>query len=150
LGFETSLELLAPPTFLSEALYVLGADLANRIELTPDLLKTAKMFTTACVLSERETELYVELAALIDDGEAQALAVAIERKVPLLSDDGAGIAAATSRGATVLTTLDLAVQWAQGRSEAEIRDACVRLRNRARYAVPREHQHSTWYKGHLS
>lgn len=148
-GFEEALELWAPPAYFSEALYVLAADLDSRIALTAELLAKAKLHVARVELTDQENERYVAMAAAIDDGEAQAIAIALERGVPLLSDDAAGIAMAKKLGVTSLTTLDLAVQWAKNRQDSEVRMACERLRTRARYGVPREHLHAQWYRDHL-
>lgn len=148
-GFGHPIVITTPPAFFREALFVKADDLRTRIALTEQSLCDANFVLEATALSARETERFVEFATLVDDGEAQALAIASERRVPLLSDDVAGIRLAEANGITVITTLDLAVSWATEKPEAEIRTACQRLRFRARYAVPRNHAHSEWYWSQL-
>lgn len=140
---------MSPPLFLSEALFMLDADLKTRIPITRELLAAAGLTVEATELSAEETSLYVELAQRVDDGEAQALAIAMLRRLPFLSDDDAGLKIAREQSIEAITTLDLAYKWSAGRDVSEVKEACRRLRFQARYAVPRLHPRAAWYLYHL-
>jgi len=100
-------------------------------------------------LTEVELNTSIQLTSLVDDGEAQALAIARHRGVLFLSDDGPGLRAATQIGVRSLTTLELAKSWAADKAIAEVQAACQRLRQRARYDVPRNHPLAEWYRSNL-
>lgn len=148
LGYE--IQLLSPPLFLAEALFILEPDLTTRIPITQDLMAAAGFAVEPTELTAEETALYVQFAQSVDDGEAQSLAIAVLRGVRFLSDDDAGLRIARDHGIDVLTTLDLAYQWSDGRDAVDVREACRRLRFRARYGVPRLHRRAGWYLAQLA
>jgi hypothetical protein len=57
---------------------------------------------------------YLHFLHQVDDGEAQALAMAEQRALPLLTDDIAGTMLAGRMGVEVVSTLDLLHVWAMG------------------------------------
>jgi hypothetical protein len=61
---------------------------------------------------EGETELFVQIAAALDDGEAMALTIAAGRGWALATDDRKAIREAARRGASTLGTPELVKQWA--------------------------------------
>ncbi|MHB1559169.1 MAG: hypothetical protein ACYC61_17080 [Isosphaeraceae bacterium] len=62
---------------------------------------------------DEETELYVELAARIDDGESMGLAIARCRGWSILTDDKKARRIAKELGVPVLETTRVVWQWAQ-------------------------------------
>lgn len=148
--FGGPFELVVPPAFDREVLFVYADDAASvRVTVNDAILKAAGMIVRRTALTEAERVRFVLFASLVDDGEAQAIALAEARKLPLLSDDVLGLRLAASVGVSTLTTLDLLVLWARDRGSKEIRETCLRLRKRARYGVPRDHQHADWYRSQL-
>lgn len=77
--------------------------------------------------TEAETELFVEIAARLDDGEAMALAIATSRGWALATDDRKAIREA-ARGVSTLGTPKLVKQWADTAAVPEAAIARV-LRN---------------------
>jgi predicted nucleic acid-binding protein len=148
-GLGYTIQLLAPPLFLTEALFIFEADLTTRIPITEELMALAGLAVERTQLTDEEISLYIDLAQEVDDGEAQSLAIAILRGLPFLSDDDAGLRIAKEHRVKMVTTLDLAYDWSNGRHQTDVREACRRLRLRARYGVPRRHAHAAWYLSHL-
>ncbi len=137
--------------YTEEVLYVYADDtLTVRVTITDEIMADAGMNLSRVALTPDEQVDYVAYALHVDDGEAQAIAIAKHRDLELLTDDEAGIRLAASEGVRVVTTLDIAVAWSNDRSPEEIAAACYRLRTRARYGVPRRHPLAQWYAGHLS
>lgn len=102
-----------------------------------------KVIETA--LDDDELISYVRYAGMVDDGEAQAIAVAENRSIPLLSDDNAATRLAQNLGIPIVTTLDLARAWSNNQSAAVVKEAMLGLRFRANYAAPRSHPLRSWY-----
>lgn len=100
-------------------------------------------------LSTAEAALFSQLAVQIDDGEAEALAVAVERGLQLVTDDNAAIRVAAQNGVAVLTTLDLLHKWASSVPISVLKEAARSLRDRGNYFPPRSHLHSAWYRALL-
>lgn len=128
---------------------MLDRDLATRIPVSETTLQSTALIVKPTRLTENETLAYVEFAQQLDDGEAQALAIALARGYPLLTDDEAGIKIGHKHGVEIVTTLDLASKWSDGRDSADIRAACRRLRLQARYGIPRFHAQADWYRSQL-
>jgi len=87
----------------------------------------------------------VRLAQDVDDGEAEALAVAAERAIPILTDDNAAMRLAGSLGIRVVTTLDVLYDWSQNKQPERVRGAVRSMRVLANYAPPRRHARHAWY-----
>ena len=65
-----------------------------------------------CTATDDELALFVELAALLDDGEAMCLAIAQSRGWTLATDDRKARRIARERGVFLLSTPELLKQWA--------------------------------------
>jgi len=72
----------------------------------------AGLLSRCTAADPRETALYVELAAILQDGEAMALAIAQARKWVLATDDGKARREAKQRGVRIATTPALLRLWA--------------------------------------
>jgi predicted nucleic acid-binding protein len=95
---------------------------------------------------------YVSFAGEVDDGEAQALAIAKHRKLILLTDDrkAARIAARGDVGVEVVTTVGVLKEWI---GQVKVTDAAVckvieRMESLARFAPPRRSADSEWWLAH--
>jgi predicted nucleic acid-binding protein len=149
-GMGAWLECLVGPAFRTEVLFVYKDDsLTTRASPAIADFGAAEIRIVEARLSDAERADWVRYAQAVDDGEAQALAIASNRRIPLLTDDTAGIRLGRSLGVETATSLDLAFQWAADRTIDEVRAACRRLRNRTRFAVPRDGSHVDWYRSRL-
>jgi hypothetical protein len=138
--------LIVPPRFESEVFYVFGDDdRQTRLKIDEPMMRDAGITVVREKLSSDELASYVAYVHHVDDGEAQALAMARCRGLPLLTDDFAGMMLAGRLGIDVVTTLDLLELWSNGKEDRVIRSACRRLRARGRYAPPAEHRLARWY-----
>ena len=131
-----------PSAVMGEALYLRGSDEAGKPRKEPVDLRplVAGGALAVCGLeSSEETDLYVRLAAELDDGEAMALALAKCRNWLLATDDRKGRRLAADLAVTVLTTPDLMKRWADAASPTpdELAAALRRIREFARF-VPSE------------
>jgi hypothetical protein len=126
--------LLCPRT-MAEAVYLnprVPGDQRDAIELSPHLGSGILAQTS---LSADETATYVRLAAEVDDGEAQVLAVGLHRQLTVGTDDRRARSVATREGVALLSTPELILEWAQsaGVSTADKRNAVLDIEVRARY-----------------
>jgi predicted nucleic acid-binding protein len=138
--------LVLVPAVISEALFIFADDAATRrVRIDRELLTASGLSTLEIELGEEELVAYVGHASQVDDGEAQAIAVAQARQLPLLSDDNGAIRLAAMLNIEVETTLDLSRAWSEGKGGILVRDAMRSLRRRANYAPPRSHPLRKWY-----
>lgn len=143
--------LVLVPAVINESLFIFADDAATRrVQINRDLLISSGLRTLEIELCEEELVAYVGHASQVDDGEAQAIAVAQARRLPLLSDDNGAIRLAAMLNIKVETTLDLSRAWSEGKSDIVVRDAMHSLRQRANYAPPRSHPLRQWYLSALN
>ncbi len=103
-------------------------------------------------LEPSEYDLYVELAALVDDGEAATIAVAAHRHIQLATDDRKARKLCVQRGLSEpLRTLALMHIYADsvGLSQDETRDLLIKIRNRASFQPPRTDPDQKWWDEHF-
>ncbi|MCO6438138.1 MAG: hypothetical protein J5J06_13675 [Phycisphaerae bacterium] len=97
--------------------------------------------------SEPEFDLYVELAADLDDGEAMGLAIAKQRGLVLMTDERKARARALALGVDVLTTCDVVAAWAAHASAEEVAESIRRIGRLARYSPgSKEPLYDWWMK----
>jgi predicted nucleic acid-binding protein len=102
-------------------------------------------------LDANEIPLYVELASLIDDGEASTIAVAIERDLPLATDDRKARRVSAQRGLSEPTgTVALVRQYCEATAleYAEISRLLAGIRNHASFQPPRSDPDLKWWTDH--
>lgn len=121
----------------------------SRMQIDDAELTRSGIVFTHTSLSAAEKLLFSQLSLQIDDGEAEALAVAAERGLMLLTDDNAAIRVAAQNGVPVLTTLNLLYNWAGSVPIEDARKAARSLRDRGNYSPPRTHVHASWYSALL-
>jgi predicted nucleic acid-binding protein len=142
--------LVLTPAIKQEALFVYGdVSRKSRIQIDDAELTRNGIAFAHTNLSAAEKLLFSQLSLQIDDGEAEALAVAAQRGLTLLTDDNAAIRVAPQNGVPVLTTLDLLRNWASSASIEDAREAARSLRDRGSYSPPRTHAHASWYSALL-
>lgn len=88
--------------------------------------------------AEHEIQDYVEFACEVDDGEAQALALAKNRGLVLLTDDRKALSLAERNGIQTLSTAAVLVAWAAlaPRHQARLREILTRIEVLARFRPP--------------
>jgi hypothetical protein len=142
--------LVVPPRFDLEALHIFGDDeRATKRQIDDAMILAAGMTLSRQAMTSREGVRYLHFLHLVDDGEAQALAMAEQRALPLLTDDIAGTMVAQRIGVEVVSTLDLLHAWSATCDAARVRAACRSLRARGRYAPPKGHRFGAWYAEQL-
>jgi predicted nucleic acid-binding protein len=96
-------------------------------------------------LTDMEQSLFVAYAESVDDGEAQSLAIAKGRDLPILTDDVAGIKLALREGIHLRTTIGLVRAWSTSQSSIEVRKVLNKIEKRGRYRPPTDHPDYGWY-----
>lgn len=102
-------------------------------------------------LAVDEIQLYVELAGIVDDGEASTIAVAVERSLSLATDDRKARRVCADRGLPEPTgTAALIKQYCEARAlqHAEVAQLLARIRERASFQPPRTDPQFKWWHAH--
>jgi len=102
-------------------------------------------------LQAGELPLYVELASLVDDGEASTIAVAIRRGLPLATDDRKARRVWAQRGISEPTgTVALVRQYCEARAlgHADVSRPLARIRKHASFRPPRSDPDLKWWNDH--
>jgi predicted nucleic acid-binding protein len=124
------------------------------IEVALDLqpFKESGLLSEVTPETDDEQADYVFFAGEVDDGEAQALAIAKHRKLILLTDDrkAARIAARDDVAVEVVTTVGVLKEWA---GKVKVTDVAVgkvieRMESLARFAPPQRSADSEWWVAH--
>jgi predicted nucleic acid-binding protein len=103
-------------------------------------------------LASSELELYLELAAIVDDGEAATIALAIYRRLELATDDRRARRLCTERNlAEPLRTMAVLQAYAAAArlKNDEIRQMLIRVRDRASFLPARSDPHLKWWNDHI-
>jgi predicted nucleic acid-binding protein len=141
-----------PKAVQSESLYlrIKHADgTVAREAISLDSAIKSKSLDICEPIGEAETELYLELAVLLDDGEAMALAIAKARQWTLATDDRKAVALAQRLNVSVTTTPELVQKWSEksGASRDAIREVLLRIQDRARFFPnDRSPLHGWWFE----
>lgn len=150
LGFSWHL----PSAVARETLYLRSADAEGNpsrqaIDLQPCI--DAGILAECDVESAQESELYVQLAADLDDGEAMAMAIAKARGWLLATDNRKPRRRAAEMGVSVITTPELMKRWVDLNdvAEGELRAALGRIRDRARFVPGSDFPLHPWWLNHL-
>jgi predicted nucleic acid-binding protein len=125
-------ELVLTPVDLSQ--FALGDDL-QVLELAPS-----------------EFALYLELAAIVDDGEAATIAMAIERSLEIATDDRKARRLCEEQHlAEPVRTLALLHSYAEaaGLSDGQVRELLTKVRDRASFQPPRADPDLKWWNDHV-
>lgn len=118
--------------------------------LTPiDLTRYDSECLNVISLTPAEYPTYVELARVVDDGEAATITVAAERAMPLATDDRkARRLCAELQVPEPLRTLGILHAYADAMHlpHAELRDLLIKIRDRASYQPPRSDPDRKWWE----
>jgi predicted nucleic acid-binding protein len=96
-------------------------------------------------LDDREKALAVRFALSVNDGEAEALAVASVRNLPIFSDDTAAIRVASCERLRRETTLDMMLAWSSTADPSMVTQALLDLARLANYIPSRRHPLRAWF-----
>lgn len=118
-----------------------------RMPLNQDLLLEQYPLTVYAEFHPREVATATDLSALIDDGEAECLAIAKHRELIFVSDDGPAILAAEGLGVRTASSLDLIIAWSELEAShpARLAEIVERIEILARYVPPRSHSRKEWW-----
>ena len=100
-----------------------------------------------------EFALYLELAAIVDDGEAATIAVAIQRDLEIATDDRRARRLCQERHlAEPVRTVALLHSFADAAelSGDQVRDMITKVRDRASFLPPRADPDLKWWNDHIS
>lgn len=102
---------------------------------------------TECSPTTSEVSRYVELAHELDDGEAMSLAIAVERRWVLATDDRKAIRMANALKVRQISTLELIENWARASQldEESIREIILRIESSARFVPRRDDPLHGWW-----
>lgn len=102
-------------------------------------------------LTADEIPLYVELAGLVDDGEASTIAVAIGRGVPLATDDRKARRVCAARGLPEPTGTAALIRGyceAKALEQPDVARLLNKIRNHASFQPPRNDPDLKWWTDH--
>lgn len=103
-------------------------------------------------LAPAELTLYLELASIVDDGEAATIALAIHQRIDLATDDRrARRLCAEQRLAEPARTVALLYAYAEAArlENDEIRRMLIQVRDRASFLPARSDPHLKWWNDHI-
>jgi predicted nucleic acid-binding protein len=103
-------------------------------------------------LDPSEYPLYIELASIVDDGEASTIAVAARRGLQLATDDRKARGLCAERHTREpLRTLALLHTYADTAhlGPIQIRDLLIKVRDRASFQPPRSDPDHKWWHDHI-
>lgn len=145
-----------PTAVARETYYLLQPDKQDRRKLVKMPLDLGPYFKGGVLMEsdvegEEETDLFVQFAARLDDGEAACLAIARNRGWTLATDDRPATKLAGQVGVPVLTTAQLVADWAEGAKadKAEIATALSNIRILAKFAPRPNSSGASWWYAHV-
>lgn len=131
--------------YTGQGLTTIPLDLGRTVQ--KGLLRSARPETA------EEIEDYVNFAIEVDDGEAQAIAVAKNRGYALLTDDykAGKLASSADVGVTVITTPLLLQEWGNIHEDnkTRLREVVRRITELARFTPRVDFPHFDWWRDHL-
>lgn len=155
---RTGFSFFVPRVVAKESIYILQPDDDQagqlvRKEVDMNLYVDRKLVSYCDVEGAYETELYVQFAVQIDDGEAACLAIAKSRSWILATDDRIARRLATEQSVKVLGTPEIVRTWAESNSvsDSEISSVIGNIQRYAKY-VPRSNVPDAewWYQKQLA
>ena len=143
---------LAPPTVCGESIYLeslLPGGEREKIDLSA-LVDAGVLIRID--LDDAELDLVVDLARIVDDGEAEVIAVALIRNLSMATDDRKARRTASDRGiANLLSTPELIHAWSEASRPGNDRLSKVTrsISRRTRYRPPHSHPLHGWWMSYL-
>jgi predicted nucleic acid-binding protein len=140
-----------------ESLYIRKPDESERgFDYEPislDQYFKSNLLKVISLETEGEKNLFINLADQLDDGEAATLAIAISRKMRVITDDKKAIRILRQDFPAIhyLTTLDIIKEWSDKNfiEIEELKKALTNILIRANYLPPKKHHLFNWWKSIL-
>lgn len=101
-------------------------------------------------LGDDDKSLAARFSLSVNDGEAEALAVASRRNLAILSDDVGALRLAGSSGIQIETTLQLMYVWSASQNEIVVAQALKDVARLGNYVPPRNHPLREWFDDGIS
>ena len=118
-----------------------------------DLMMQKGLFALASLSSDLEQNLFVNLASMIDDGEAATAALAVNRRWSLGTDDRGAIGHFTRNGFTfeIVSTLEIVKFWADTNAMEPdmVKTALTNIRTHGRYRPKSSHPLYPWWSKYM-
>jgi predicted nucleic acid-binding protein len=141
----------------NESLYIRKPDESERgFDYEPinlDQYFKSNLLKGVSLEKESEKNLFINLAAQLDDGEAATLAIAVSRKMRVITDDKKAIRILRQDFLSVhySTTLDIIKEWCDRNliEKDELEKALNNILIRANYLPPKKHHLFNWWKSIL-
>lgn len=136
-----------------ESLYIRrgggGDDAREAIRIDLASLVTQQLLTIITTSDDSELSTFIDLAQELDDGEAMTAAIAIHRRLTVVTDDKKAIRVLKTAGVTVTSSLHLVQAWADTNrvGPAELRRVLTDIRERGSYLPHRGHPLHAWWSG---
>lgn len=131
----------------------LREEIGDELVVTPiDLDKYPGDTLSIVDLRSEEYPLYVDLAALVDDGEAATITIARHRGTPMATDDRKARRVCREYGIPQpQRTLAILRAYAEAAllSHNQTRDLLLRVRRRASFLPPKSDPDCSWWVGHV-
>lgn len=101
--------------------------------------------------NDAEMASYIDFALELDDGEAQALAIAKHRGFTLLTDDRKALAIARRENVATISTVDVLQHWAKlaAENEQRLHEIIMRITTLARFRPRAGSPHYDWWMHYL-
>lgn len=141
-----------PSVVVAESLFLRTADRKSLEPIDLTAAMDAQVLRICDLHDDRDLELYVELAAQIDDGEATCLAIAKNREWMLATDDRKALRLAGELDVATVTTPELVMRWADrtGAVAERVVAALTDIRDRAGFVPRSDSPQYSWWMEHLS
>lgn len=137
----------------NESLYIRrgggGDDARDVVRTDLAALVTRQLLTVITTTDESELSLFIDLAQELDDGEAMTAAIAIHRRLPVVTDDKKAIRVLTTAGVTVTSSLHVVKRWfdADEIDPSMVSRVLTDIRERGSYLPHRGHPLHAWWSG---
>jgi len=133
-----------------ESIYLRSEDSrVPRIQVDLQALINSGLLTPCSAQTDKEIELYVDYASLLDDGEAMSLAIALSRGYLLATDERKArrlFLEASGDPIRLISTSSLLRRWAQDHcSPVSLKECLVKIERRARYQPPSTDENYQWW-----
>lgn len=138
---------IVPPAVAGEAIYLEGTQEGSAREAVNLSRLQAAGLLMVMPLDASELDVVVELAATVDDGEAEVIAIALARRMTMATDDRKARRIAEQRAASVVSTPELLYQWQLVGSipDPHVRQALSSIERRSRYRPGANHPLHDWW-----
>lgn len=143
---------IIPEQVVGESLFIRQPDDKNPEQLVPAVINLDALVMDATVkvvgLEQREElDQFIQLATLLDDGEAACVAIASSRGLSLATDDRKAIAIAKDLSVEVVTTPEILMNWinAVAPEPEEIAKVIENIERYGRFKPHHTSPHATWW-----